>query len=56
MAPKRNKHITSEEAYIKTILKVQREEIGLEPPKTHKSKKTYSRKGKNKPIIEEEDD
>ena len=49
---KKQKHkLSPEQAYINTILRVQREEIGFEPTRIHRNKKKYTRKQKHhKPI------
>lgn len=45
----------SEEAYIKAMLKVQREVIGFEPTKIFKNKKKYNRTTKHKTDNTQED-
>lgn len=43
MAHKSKKQLSDEMAYIKTICRVQREEIGFQPTLTHRNHKKYNR-------------
>lgn len=43
MAHKSKKQLSSEMSYIKTICRVQREEIGFQPTLTHRNHKKYNR-------------
>ena len=45
---KQHNKLTFEEAYIKAILKVNREIYGFEAPKTYRNRKKYTRKIKHK--------
>lgn len=43
MAHKSKKQLSDEMSYIKTICRVQREEIGFQPTLTHRNHKKYNR-------------